>query len=219
MLCAKTNRRLILLIAICVANSFLLCVFGGCSSMGNYSPLRPIENRIIFQPQPYPNGNWKPTDLAFEDVWIEANDKTKLHGWFLDCHNPKGVALYLHGTGGNVATESEFVHTLNQCHDLAVLAIDYRGYGRSEGKPSEEGILGDARAARQCLSKRTGVAEHEIVLIGFSLGGAVAIDLAAKDGARGLVVRSTFTSMPAVAARHAGWTLPQIDKPPVFVPV
>jgi fermentation-respiration switch protein FrsA (DUF1100 family) len=94
---------------------------------------------------------------------------------------------------------------LNHRHRLAVMSFDYRGFGRSEGSPSEEGVLLDARAARRWLAERKGVAESEIVLFGVSLGGAVAVDLAAKDDARGLVLASTFTSLPDVGSHHVPW--------------
>jgi fermentation-respiration switch protein FrsA (DUF1100 family) len=84
------------------------------------------------------------------------------------------------------------------------LGFDYRGYGRSGGSPDERGVLADARAARKWLATKAGVAENQIVLMGRSLGGGVAIDLA-QDGARALVVESTFTSIPDVAARIYPW--------------
>jgi fermentation-respiration switch protein FrsA (DUF1100 family) len=86
--------------------------------------------------------------------------------------------------------------------DLQVTSMmfDYRGYGRSEGLPTEKGVLLDARAARKCLAERAGVAEEEIVVMGESLGGGVAVDLAAGDGAAGLILESTFTSLPDVAS-------------------
>ena len=91
---------------------------------------------------------------------------------------------------------------LCQQHNVAVLVFDYRGYGRSEGTPSEAGLLQDARAARAWLAQKTGVAESEVVLMGRSLGGGVVVDLAANDGARALILQSTFTSLPKAAASH-----------------
>ena len=88
---------------------------------------------------------------------------------------------------------------LNRRHRLAVMIFDYRGYGKSEGSPTEQGIFSDARAARAWLSNRKQIPENEIILMGRSLGGAVAVELAARDGAKGLVLASTFSSMPAVA--------------------
>ena len=99
--------------------------------------------------------------------------------------------------------------TLHDQMGVSVLGFDYRGYGRSEGTPDEPGILSDARAARAWLARRAGIAEKEMVLVGRSLGGAVAIDLAAADGARGLVVESTFTSMPELGELKMPWLSPR----------
>jgi fermentation-respiration switch protein FrsA (DUF1100 family) len=87
----------------------------------------------------------------------------------------------------------------------SVLIFDYRGYGKSYGSPTEAGILMDARAARAWLAKRAGIAERDIVLFGESIGGGVMVDLAAEDGARGLVLQSTFTSAPDVGASTFPW--------------
>jgi len=90
-------------------------------------------------------------------------------------------------------------------YGASVMVFDYRGYGRSEGSPNEAGVLADGRSARRWLAKRTGIAEDEIVLCGESLGGGVQVDLAAKDGARGLILISTFDSLASVAAFHYPW--------------
>jgi hypothetical protein len=103
-------------------------------------------------------------------------------------------------SGVRVHTQSP--SAAQRLHDrvgVSVMVFDYRGYGRSEGQPSEAGVLADARAARAWLAHRAGIAENRIVLLGRSLGGGVAVDLAAADGARALVLESTFTSMPDVA--------------------
>ena len=113
----------------------------------------------------------------------------------------RATVLYCHGNGGNVAYWADAARSLHDRVGVSVMLFDYRGYGRSEGKPSEAGVLADARAARAWLAKRAGIAENQIVLMGRSLGGGVAVDLAAADGARALVLESTFTSMPDVARR------------------
>src|SRR5262249_37001273 len=115
---------------------------------------------------------------------------------------PKGHALLLHGNAGNVTLLAETLRTLNQRHKLAVLALDYRGFGKSEGMPSEQGLYQDARAARRWLAEQEQIAESDVILMGASLGGAVAVELAAHDGARGLVLANTFTSLPAAAQAH-----------------
>src|SRR6478752_6993546 len=95
--------------------------------------------------------------------------------------------------------------SLKRRHKLAGLAPDYRGFGKSEGKPSEQGLYQDARAARKWLADKEHIAESDVILMGVSLGGAVAIELAAHDGARGLVLASTFTSLPAAAQSRVSW--------------
>lgn len=188
-----------------VATVILLGVPSGCAHMGPLSPLAPLERKMIFHPATFPQGNWEPRGLAYEDAWFHAEDGTRLHGWFVPHPNARAVVLFMHGNAGNISDRAHTLNVLNERHRLSVLAFDYRGYGRSEGKPSERGILEDARAARTWLARRTGVTEQDIVLMGRSLGGGVAVDLAAKDGARGLVLASTFTSLPDVGAHHFRW--------------
>src|SRR5207237_2375481 len=118
---------------------------------------------------------------------------------------PKGQALLLHGNAGNVTLLAQTLRTLNRRHNLSVLALDYRGFGKSEGKPSEQGLYQDARAARKWLAEKEHIAESDVILMGVSLGGAVAVDLAVRDGARGLVLVNTFTSLPAAAQHKTPW--------------
>jgi uncharacterized protein len=187
----------------------ILLAFAGCSVAGRMSPLLPVERAIVFQPVPYPEGDWSPRGLSFEDAWFQADDGVELHGWYVPHREPRGVLLFCHGNAGNVAYCAETLKTLNERHRLTVMSFDYRGYGRSSGTPSETGVLEDARAARRWLAEKTKTPEDQIIVMGQSLGGAVAADLASKDGARGLVLTSTFTSLPDVGANHLPWLLPR----------
>lgn len=164
-----------------------------------------LERKLIFAPLAYPSGDWHPDDLAFEDAWITTGSGERIHGWFVDPGSPRAVILYCHGNYGNVSHRGALLRHITERYRVAMLVFDYRGYGRSEGTPTEQNILGDARAARDWLARKTGIAPADIVLMGRSLGGAVAIDLAAEDGARGLIVESTFTSLPDVGAYHYPW--------------
>jgi uncharacterized protein len=163
------------------------------------------ENSLIFHPSRYPDGNWNPQGLAFEDAWFNASDGTRLHGWYVSCDQPRAVILFAHGNGGNITDRVDILRALHDRMHSAVMIFDYRGYGRSEGSPNERGILADARAARKWLAARSGIAETQIVMMGESLGGGVAVDLAAADGARGLILENTFSSLPDVAATHFPW--------------
>jgi fermentation-respiration switch protein FrsA (DUF1100 family) len=164
-----------------------------------------IEDSLIFFPSVYPDGDWQPKGLAFEDAWFEAEDGVRLHGWYVPAANPRAVVLFAHGNAGNLTHRVDLVDALANVLGASVLAFDYRGYGRSEGRPNEAGVLADARAARRWLAKRAGVPESQIVLAGESIGGAVMVDLAARDGARGLVLENTFSSLPDLAAYHYPW--------------
>jgi fermentation-respiration switch protein FrsA (DUF1100 family) len=163
-----------------------------------------FENQMVYYPAPYPAGDWQPAGLNFEDARFTADDGTALHGWYIPHTNPRAVALFLHGNAGNIAGRAEF---LRRVHDLrvSVLALDYRGYGRSEGSPSESGVIADARAARAWLAEKAGVPLGEIVLWGESLGCGVAVELAAADQPRAMILENAFTSLPDVAAHHYSW--------------
>lgn len=193
------------------ARPVFLCLLLGVGSVAGCrhlpecltSHITSIEHSVFFYPAKYQNGDWDTHDPAIEDAWFEAADGVKLHGWFCEAANPRAVVLIAHGNAGNVTSYGEHLRMLRDRFRVSALAFDYRGYGRSKGTPSEAGILADARAARRWLAQRTGARETDIVLMGYSLGGGVMVNLAAREGARGLVLESTFTSLPDVAAHHA----------------
>jgi fermentation-respiration switch protein FrsA (DUF1100 family) len=161
-----------------------------------------LEESLLFFPTKSPGGDWNPKALAVENAEFQAADGVKLHGWYVPCENAKAAVLFFHGNGGNITHRMNSLVNLHRIVGVSTLILDYRGYGRSEGKPNEKGILLDARAARTWLAKRENIAEKEIVLMGESLGGGVAVDLAAQDGAKALVLVSTFNRLPDVAAYH-----------------
>lgn len=161
-----------------------------------------FEESLIYFPDRYPAGEWSPVGVQVEDAWFEAADGTRLHGWYAPHDGAPAVVLMAHGNAGNLSHRIDHIRRMNRSLGLSVMVFDYRGYGHSEGTPNEAGILADARAARTWLAERAGIAERDIVLLGESLGGGVMVDLAARDGARGLVLENTFTSLPDVAALH-----------------
>jgi len=161
-----------------------------------------VDELLLFFPSKHPEGNWQPEGLEFEDVWFNAADGTRLHGWYCPCESPRAYVLFAHGNAGNLATQASLLDYLHDSMHVAVLAFDYRGYGRSEGRPSVEGALDDARAARTTLAKKAGIKESDVVLMGRSLGGAVVVRLAGELAPRGLVLESTFSSLKDVAAHH-----------------
>lgn len=164
-----------------------------------------LENLLLYPAPRYPAGDWDAAWLKHEDIYFQSQDGTRLHGWWVEHPEPKLVILYSHGNGTQVADLPELMELLRDEYQASVFAYDYRGYGRSDGKPFEVGILQDGEAAQAWLSKRAAVPPEEIVLMGRSLGGGVAVDLAAKKGARGLILQNTFSSLPDAAAHLYPW--------------
>jgi len=132
-----------------------------------------------------------------EEVWLTASDGVRIHGWFLRHPEARTAILHLHGNAGNLEDRRELVLGL-QRQRASVLAIDYRGYGRSEGRPGEEGLYRDARAAYDWLRARTEA--ERIFLHGESLGAGPACELAATVPCGGLIVQSAFTRVADMAS-------------------
>ena len=137
-----------------------------------------------------------------EDVALVTKDGVKLHAWHFkaDPSSPRSgiVWLVLHGNGGNLSLRGPMFQTLLSL-GVNVLALDYRGYGRSEGSPDEEGTYRDAEAAMDWLKSR-GYPPEKIVVHGESLGGGVASYVAASQEIGGLVIQSSFTSVPDIGS-------------------
>ena len=161
----------------------------------------PDEFFALF-PARFPQGNWQPAESIFEDCWFRSADGLRLHGWLVHRDQPSHVILLVHGNAGNLTHRGALAKMLSERYGASVLVFDYRGYGRSEGTPTIPGLLLDAQATRAYLAEREGVDVKDTVLIGESLGGAVAVDIAAADGARALILHSTFSSLKEVAAAH-----------------
>ena len=144
-----------------------------------------------------------PTDwgMEYEDVTLHTEDGVTLYGWYIPGSSAKRALLFFHGNAGNISHRSE---SLKIFHHLGVnvLIIDYRGYGRSLGRPSEEGLHADAVAAWRYLSQTKHFDASQIVLFGRSLGGAVAARLATEVKPAALILESTFSSARDVAAVH-----------------
>lgn len=137
--------------------------------------------------------------LAYDDVIFTAEDGVRLHGWYVPRADARYVLLFFHGNTRNISwclDSLELFHRLG----FSTFLFDYRGYGRSEGRPDEAGTYRDARAAWEYLVRERGIEAGRIVMLGRSLGGAIAAWLAARHAPRALVLESTFLSFPDVAA-------------------
>lgn len=163
------------------------------------------EESLTFFPAKYPYGDYNRTEspaMKIEDINPVTQDGLKLHGWI--ARPRKGGSdfwlLWFTGNGGNITYRFEWMERLCSI-PLNVMIIDYRGYGKSEGSPTEEGIYKDADAAYQYLTASLSIHPDRIILLGESLGGAVAIDLASRVQCAGLIVQSTFTNAKDMAKR------------------
>ena len=136
-----------------------------------------------------------PTDwgLGYEDVFLKTEDGVRLHGWYIPRHGSQQTLLFFHGNAGNIAHRGASVAIFHRL-GLNVFIFDYRGYGKSQGKPDESGLYKDARAAWRYLTDERGFDRKDIILFGRSLGGAVAAELAAEVRPGGLILESTFSS-------------------------
>lgn len=136
--------------------------------------------------------------LPFENVLLETEDGLKLSGWFIPKEDSRGVLLFCHGNAGNMGHRLDSIRIFHQL-GLEVFIFDYRGYGESEGKPTEKGTYEDAEAAWRYLVDKRNVDPDKIVVFGRSLGGGVASWLASKYAPGMLILESTFTSFPDIA--------------------
>jgi fermentation-respiration switch protein FrsA (DUF1100 family) len=164
-----------------------------------------LERWLVYPAPPVERGDWHPAGLVHEDVQFQSADGTKLHGWFVPRPNAKRAILYCHGNAEQVGDLADLVAHLRDTLQASVFVFDYRGYGHSEGRPDEAGCIADGRAAQNWLANKLGVRPNQIVLMGRSLGGGVAVALAAEEGAQAVVLENAFPTVLDVAASHFPW--------------
>ncbi|MBI3767191.1 MAG: alpha/beta hydrolase [Deltaproteobacteria bacterium] len=157
-----------------------------------------LLEQLIF----FPDSDVPDPPAGVEERWITTEDGLRLHAWYAPAVRSIATLVWSHGNGGNIAGREDVLLALC-ARGLSVLAYDYRGYGRSEGRPSEAGVYRDARAAYDSERAR-GVPPATILCFGESLGGAVSIHLACERACAGVAVVSTFTSLADVARKHYG---------------
>jgi len=163
-----------------------------------------FQEKLVYFPERALVATPAQVGLNYQDVEFTATDGVRLHGWFLPAEPARAVLLFCHGNAGNISGRLE---SLKIFHDLglAIFIFDYRGYGRSAGRPGEAGTYADAHGAWQHLTGDRGIAPADIVIFGRSLGGAVAIELASQVNGHGLIVEATFTSAVELGARAYPW--------------
>ena len=169
-----------------------------------------IDHSFIFFPDRDVFNTPADVGLSYEDVDFQAADGTKLHGWLVPSDGDVTL-VWFHGNAGNISHRVANLAALRARIGATIFIFNYRGYGRSEGSPSEDGTYLDAESALDYLASRADLEGSKTVLFGRSLGAAVAAEMAIRRPARALVLESGFTSIPDMARRHYPF-LPGIGK-------
>lgn len=163
-----------------------------------------LQTQMVYHPQKTISFTPNDVGLSYEDVTFTTEDNILLHGWYVPADTADQTVLYFHGNAGNISGR---LQTIQLLHGLGynVFIFDYRGYGRSEGSPSEEGTYKDAEAAWDYLSNDRSIANSEIIIMGRSLGGAIASWLAVHKTPMAVIIESTFTSAQDLGADLYPW--------------
>jgi fermentation-respiration switch protein FrsA (DUF1100 family) len=169
-----------------------------------YGAIYFVVSRLIFRPLRYPGGKWHTqAELGAQDVWLRTSDGVRLHAWFLEVSGTPLVTMYLKGNGTNLTNRTGHLREIIPAGS-SVLILDYRGYGKSQGRPTERGLYRDADAGYEHLIAM-GYKPAQIVLLGESLGSAVAVDLACRRPCAGVILECPFTSFSALAGAVVPW--------------
>ena len=168
---------------------------------------RQFEHSQVYHPTRDAESAPEDAGRPAEEVWLTTPDQLRLHAWFFAAEktSPRArfVVLFCHGNGGNLTSRPGYYHAI-LATGVNLFAFDYRGYGRSDGEPGEAGTYTDAATAYAWLRARGFAAEH-ILVWGESLGGGIASHVAATQRVGGLMLQSTFTSIPDIGAELFPW--------------
>ena len=166
--------------------------------------LRVMEPGLVYHPVKAADEFFPPSaNSRVQDVFFQAGDGVRLHGWWLGPRPGNPTLLICHGNAGNISHRLDWIQPFAEL-GWGVFIFDYRGYGKSEGKPVEEGLYRDATAAYGYAVEEAGEQPETLFLLGKSLGGAVALDLALRERCAGLILESAFTSVRDMARTMFG---------------
>lgn len=178
---------------------FIIVLFASCNVL--------CQGDIIYHPERTLIATPAAINLEFDEVLFPASDGIMLHGWFIPKEGSRAAVLFCHGNAGNISHRLKTIEVLHNLN-LDVFIFDYRGYGKSEGSPSEQGTYRDAEGAWNYLVNTMGISPQRLIIHGRSLGGAIAAYLASKKQAKMLVLESAFSSTRALARDYcAGFVM------------
>ena len=162
-----------------------------------------VETRLVY-PAPQ-GGNAVANDFGADECFFAAEDGTGLHAWFFERPEAERALVFFHGNGECIETCGPRVGKLAEALNASVLIFDYRGYGKSDGNPVERGVVQDGVAAVDWFCERTGKNSDEVVFLGYSIGGGVAIQVAKQRPPQAFVIVASFSSLVDVAADLLPW--------------
>lgn len=166
-----------------------------------------FEHSRVYHPSRQLEATGAEIGQPYENIFFQTKDGIELNGWFYPAKagSPRSQTVFVncHGNGGNISHRLGLYAALLET-GASVLTFDYRGYGASKGKPSEEGTYLDVQAAHHWLRQK-GFAGSNIIAYGESLGGGIATELCARETTGGLILQSTFTSLPDIGAELYPW--------------
>ncbi len=157
-----------------------------------------VESFFIYFPQSQFDFSPEEFRLQYREAFFNTEDGERLHGWFFPAEKDSPVILHFHGNAGNISHRLDLVQPF-QRKGFSVFLVDYRGFGKSSGRPSEQGLYRDGLAAWAYLVEKENIAPERIVIHGHSIGGAVAIEVALQKKVRGVILESAFTSTKNMA--------------------
>jgi hypothetical protein len=165
-----------------------------------FAYIKYVERKGIYYPTKEIDLTPASLGLEYEDIFFKTTDGLKLNGWFIPAETSRGTLLFCHGNAGNIGHRLDKIILFHDLH-LDTFIIDYRGYGQSEGAPSENGIYLDAEAGYNYLVNERNIKPEQIILYGESLGCGVIIDLAAKKRVGALIAEGAFSRGKDMAKR------------------
>lgn len=184
------RRRVVRLLIIAVATYAGVCAV-----------LYVFQRRLVYFPTRQYDLTPGDVGLEFEDLTLTTADGVAIAAWYVQHPQARGSVLHCHGNAGNMSGRVDDLLAFHQM-GYSVLLFDYRGYGRSEGRPDEQGTYEDAEAARRFLVEEKGESPQRLIIFGRSLGGAVAIELARRHRPAALIVEASFTNLPVIGQRQ-----------------
>ncbi|MEK6528456.1 MAG: alpha/beta fold hydrolase, partial [Nitrospirota bacterium] len=162
--------------------------------------VRYLEKKNLYYPFRAIEATPEDIRLKYEDVYVTTEDGVRLFAWFIPSEEPRATLMFCHGNGGNISHRLDKIKIFNDLF-LDVFIFDYRGYGMSKGKPSEQGLYLDAEAVYDYLLNNKKIPPQKLIVYGESLGGAVTVELAGRHKVGGIIIENTFTSVKDMAKR------------------